>query len=74
MNPTAPTPTPFIRRAPALVALLWLGTLVSACGGDSYWCFTDGSGSVSAGYNMSCPPDEDQAKEETELQATSDAP
>jgi hypothetical protein len=45
------------------MAALWLalGLLAGCGGGEVSWCFSGGSGTVSAGYNSTdCPPDADK--------------
>lgn len=50
------TPVITARRALRLMALLWLGAQLGACGDGVAWCYGDGN--FSAGYNApQCPPE-----------------
>ena len=67
---------PAARRALAAAAItLTAAALLAGCGGDASWCFNDGSGRVSAGYNTTqCPPDPAGQKQQTPQDAPDSAP
>ena len=58
MNHAAGNWRPDLGRAARGLCVLALGLWLAGCGGgDLSWCLSNGSGSMSAGFNTSdCPP------------------